>query len=217
MPPRRRTFECRFCLEPDVKTALITPCRCIGSIAYVHSNCLLRWYHTNPEAGLRCSICKEELAKEVLFPLELGFGQQDYITAGLSHPFLTIFIWHWFYLFLLGAFYQTTQQALVMPLYIALQIGFHTRFAVRFIQYSSAIQGKSRYWRAWRSRAGLIGLHLLFLALFPELKWVAGIAADLCCIQVLQTHFQIVAELNTAHSFQFVSRRPPQRPSLESS
>jgi len=60
-------FECRNCHESDVKTNLITPCNCTGSIQYVHRSCLNQWraVSPNPNSFTHCDVCGfEYLLKE---------------------------------------------------------------------------------------------------------------------------------------------------------
>ncbi|KAI9314224.1 hypothetical protein BX666DRAFT_1971569 [Dichotomocladium elegans] len=56
---------CRICLEKDDKSKLIAPCRCKGSIKYVHSHCLAAWRTSlalnNGRHDLyRCTLCREK-------------------------------------------------------------------------------------------------------------------------------------------------------------
>lgn len=51
---------CRICLDPDVKSELISPCDCSGSIKYVHHSCLVEWITKakNKRSTVECSMCK---------------------------------------------------------------------------------------------------------------------------------------------------------------
>ena len=53
--------ECRICLELDTIDNLIWPCKCNGSIKYVHEKCLIKWIETttNKEYKKKCSMCKD--------------------------------------------------------------------------------------------------------------------------------------------------------------
>jgi hypothetical protein len=55
-------MQCRFCLE--IGTELISPCKCRGSIQYIHPECRKKWVVVNDEIQkdrLLCSLCKEPL------------------------------------------------------------------------------------------------------------------------------------------------------------
>ena len=52
--------QCRFCLENEAtqENPLIEPCRCRGSVRFVHWGCLRRWIALDPaHNGTECSIC----------------------------------------------------------------------------------------------------------------------------------------------------------------
>jgi hypothetical protein len=54
-------YQCRFCLQEDTIENLITPCNCIGTQKYVHSNCLALWRRRFERMHIhrvRCQICK---------------------------------------------------------------------------------------------------------------------------------------------------------------
>lgn len=52
---------CRFCLsdEHSAEKPLIAPCRCAGSMEYVHRECLDEWrvHGFNPKSLVQCTIC----------------------------------------------------------------------------------------------------------------------------------------------------------------
>ena len=41
--PRPSEQLCKICLEPDISTEMISPCRCVGSVEFVHEQCLKVW------------------------------------------------------------------------------------------------------------------------------------------------------------------------------
>lgn len=59
-------IACRYCFEDDSSLHLITPCKCSGSLKYVHEECFLKFLNSKLESYLwsneiRCEICKHEL------------------------------------------------------------------------------------------------------------------------------------------------------------
>lgn len=50
-------MECRICLEEDERNNLIVPCKCNGSIKYVHLECLNQMLSINP--SFNCRTCLE--------------------------------------------------------------------------------------------------------------------------------------------------------------
>ena len=49
---------CRICHEGDHEEALLTVCRCLGSIKHVHHSCLLNWISRSGD--LTCELCKHD-------------------------------------------------------------------------------------------------------------------------------------------------------------
>ncbi len=49
--------ECKFCLEEDKEHNLISPCKCTGSLKYVHLKCLEK-YHEKRYLD-KCEICRD--------------------------------------------------------------------------------------------------------------------------------------------------------------
>lgn len=52
-------MTCRICLEDD---DLISPCKCSGTAAYVHEECLVKWMNVSGRSD--CEICKHEYVFE---------------------------------------------------------------------------------------------------------------------------------------------------------
>lgn len=70
-------MECRFCFQKDLKP-MLSPCRCNGTIKYVHASCLDRWReeNINQPSFSQCSICKTNY---IIQPIEtFKFPQIDY-------------------------------------------------------------------------------------------------------------------------------------------
>ena len=51
---------CRICLSNDIEAndSFISPCKCKGTVRYVHVLCLERWRASRPDGEPICSICK---------------------------------------------------------------------------------------------------------------------------------------------------------------
>ena len=94
---------CRFCFEPAIDTSdpLITPCKCAGSIQYIHLQCLKQWRRTteNPEFIRRCQLCLTNYTMPLKHPLELiPVFEYDHAWFFLSKPYVPIFLCHYFYI-----------------------------------------------------------------------------------------------------------------------
>ena len=52
------TAQCRFCFDDDAIVQMFRPCKCKGSLAYVHVKCLDEWRKTSSKANCTCTICE---------------------------------------------------------------------------------------------------------------------------------------------------------------
>lgn len=50
--------ECRVCHEDDSMAPLIAPCRCCGTIKFIHEECLDNWRRTSQKNATYCSVCQ---------------------------------------------------------------------------------------------------------------------------------------------------------------
>eukprot|EP00802_Teleaulax_amphioxeia_P003641 Tamp_03644.p2 GENE.Tamp_03644~~Tamp_03644.p2 ORF type:complete len:183 (+),score=28.92 Tamp_03644:2795-3343(+) len=50
---------CWICYDDDPALGgLVAPCKCSGTVAYVHNDCLVQWLKAKPSSELECSICR---------------------------------------------------------------------------------------------------------------------------------------------------------------
>ncbi|XP_049910229.1 E3 ubiquitin-protein ligase MARCH7 [Epinephelus moara] len=89
---------CRICQmgEELASNPLIQPCRCTGSLQYVHQECIKRWLRskigsgTNLEAITTCELCKEKLRLNIdnfdiqeLYRTHVQSEYDEFISSGL--------------------------------------------------------------------------------------------------------------------------------------
>ncbi|XP_050930381.1 E3 ubiquitin-protein ligase MARCH7 isoform X2 [Lates calcarifer] len=89
---------CRICQmgEESASNPLIQPCRCTGSLQYVHQECIKRWLRskigsgTNLEAITTCELCKEKLRLNIdnfdiqeLYRTHVQSEYDEFISSGL--------------------------------------------------------------------------------------------------------------------------------------
>lgn len=68
-------YHCRYCLEPEIISNLLSLCACRGSIKYVHEECISRWISqqlqdnkiTNTQM-VKCEICNHPLRMRFKLP-----------------------------------------------------------------------------------------------------------------------------------------------------
>jgi RING-variant domain len=78
---------CRICFESDGE--LFHPCKCSGTIKYVHTDCVLKWLDLRIEEGCKCELCKEPFLLKYDKPLE-----KDILTAPSRSYLLINPTWH---------------------------------------------------------------------------------------------------------------------------
>ncbi|XP_067352178.1 E3 ubiquitin-protein ligase MARCH7 isoform X2 [Channa argus] len=89
---------CRICqmVQEQESNPLIQPCRCTGSLQYVHQECIKRWLRskigsgTNLEAITTCELCKEKLRLNIdnfdiqeLYRTHVQSEYDEFISSGL--------------------------------------------------------------------------------------------------------------------------------------
>lgn len=70
---------CRICYEPGIQgNELISPCSCVGSIKYIHFQCLKKWIIEQKEnmPFFHCEICKDQYSFQ--FKDTLIFSREKY-------------------------------------------------------------------------------------------------------------------------------------------
>jgi len=99
-------FVCRFCWQPEDEDRggeLLAPCRCSGSVKYVHRRCLGAWQRTQRSQGAlrksyRCDICKERyrVTRAPFSGAQLPFGRLPTPEEGkeLLYSVVGSPIWH---------------------------------------------------------------------------------------------------------------------------
>ncbi|KAL9651699.1 hypothetical protein ABK040_009314 [Willaertia magna] len=107
---------CRICKQPHAEdNPLFHPCKCSGSIKYIHEDCLFQWMKHSGR-GKICEICKHEFkfakvysehAPKKLSPFQVFLGVLKFILNylySISRILFVIFIWTIFIPFITAQF-----------------------------------------------------------------------------------------------------------------
>jgi hypothetical protein len=132
-------MSCRICFESE--GPLYTPCRCDGSIKYIHQECLLKWILASSDRSA-CELCKETYTLDYNQPLE-----KEAALGPLRHYFLVNPSWH------IAAFcsfiiivQQHFQLQPTKSLFVAIQLTYHTIYlALAYMYCRTTLQQWSRY------------------------------------------------------------------------
>jgi hypothetical protein len=90
-------MQCRFCLEEE--GPMIAPCKCIGSVKYVHKDCLRRWVVEDDRVNLQrvvCNMCRESLYNlEIIVPRAvLDRLLYNLTVICVVIQYLSFIVWH---------------------------------------------------------------------------------------------------------------------------
>ena len=102
---------CRFCLGSDTTqdNPFLAPCKCSGSVKYVHRYCIREWLAitTNPDFRIRCQLCKNLYSFPNRYPLEtIPYITNDSLWMFLMTPIAPSFGVLYTYHLLLAIFYD---------------------------------------------------------------------------------------------------------------
>ena len=155
-------MDCRFCLSPfeDADNPLISPCMCIGSVKYVHVNCLRQWREMteNPEASYRCQLCLKMFDMYLRWPIEYV---PDYRSSrGWFLYYKPFAISCFLYLMngLISAKNQETPDNLILfylydnrsgPFFIYTLLSITVAYFIIYVQHLNNVRSKHTYAQYW--------------------------------------------------------------------
>jgi hypothetical protein len=183
-------MQCRFCLEAD-DAPMISPCRCIGSVKYIHSACLHRWIREGDqiiEERLNCTICKYPL-----FDLEPIPKRDNVVYASLYNAPSVAVVFH--YLFLVTGIHSTkpafyhfkNSQLLIYFIYTLLFAKYMRTRHPRLYMDITIEKHLLSYWI----------LQIYFIHSFlSEENVVMAIASNMCIVIQWNMHVQTLQSIN---------------------
>ncbi len=207
------TEQCRFCLDGDDPKNLITPCSCKGTFKYVHSKCLFQWYEVQPEKGMSCSVCLDELAYRTSCVMECIQKPDGLLGVSLHKPFSMCLVYHLIYIYI----FHTALGLPSRSTYAIFQGGLHGFYLYGLGFLISHVKNRALYREEWitKARIVLLLLHVYLLASIERTGWLGGIAADMCLPVYFYEHYIILQSFNSNYRIEFISKKEglPQQPS----
>lgn len=190
--------SCRICYEPDGQgNPLCQPCRCSGSLAYIHHSCLLRWIVQ--DGVLReqaCHLCRHPYQIDLVQRLEKIPGPHEVWDFLLRTPLILLVAAHYSLAYILW---------ITPPILRFSQIGRSIFFIHQFVHVSycalfaavASTNNVVNYIVLWNQQWYWIMLiHQVFLVLYKEGIQEAGYAADLWLAMYWHAHKSILKKLN---------------------
>ena len=203
-------MSCRICFESE--GLLYTPCRCDGSIKYIHEECLLKWVLVTDRSA--CELCKETYTFDYNWPLE-----KDAVLGPLRHYFLVNPSWH------IAAFCSSiiiVQQYFELQptkhLFVGVQLAYHSIYMALGLLYSKyVIQQWPRYSHEIRKGYGkyVLLVHGALLLLLMTLLCIASLTSLVLLCTVNQCflgiypilHSTIVTKMNQSRTIIIKNRK----------
>jgi hypothetical protein len=204
-------MSCRICFESQ--EPLYSPCRCDGSIKYIHEECLLKWVLVTNRSA--CELCKERYTFDYNQPLE-----KDILIDPLRHYFLVNPSWH------IAAFcscviiiQQYFQLVPTTTLFITVQLVYHNIYmSLWYVYCKKTIYQWPRYMYEIKRGYGsvILLLHgillsvLLILSLLTSLTSLVFLCiANQCYLGVYPIlHSTIVYKMNQSRTIVIQNRCP---------
>lgn len=194
--------NCRFCLEETNSrdNPLLAPCRCIGSIQFVHEQCLDKWRSVAPQSLINiCQMCRVPY-KILYIGFEVLPNEHGFIYQILICPYLFTFASKYLSFMLSGMLLEKYETSLQLIQYH--QIAFHLTYFYLFYK-KAFIQNRIHYRKQFfkGSRLGIIFLHIWFW-------YIAYSTENLLLLYLVDaflpfywhTHLQCLTEMNEARN-----------------
>lgn len=97
-------MECRFCHDTESQETMISPCKCAGSLAFVHKNCLDQWRRKGPiTAANICPSCNDKYGPQWPFVPRWSYYTVPIAQFLIEIPILSGFLLLYLYAYALFA------------------------------------------------------------------------------------------------------------------
>ena len=186
---------CRFCLEPeDINNVLLKACKCKGSVAYVHSSCLVKWFklRPNPESTLSCCLCKTEYIYGISRELEELPSDYSNMYNFFTSPILYFGLTHYFFVF--GHIFDVEKVYSFYRVYI---YGVHL-FYFYLLNTYVPIKNTNDYMELLITQKRIVFIIVYFTYLLSTyyLYYITGAIITLGLYRVYEQHISILTQLN---------------------
>ncbi len=142
---------CRFCLfgQEDKHNPLLSPCKCRGSIEWVHRNCLQKWFAVSEGAQI-CQLCRSEFYIPQFMKLEIVPRPADdgawYFLARPYLPIALVYCLHSHFMIIYPSLYQKIPHEYI---FMCLQTLFTMFYVGFYFKYIAQLHNGRRYASYW--------------------------------------------------------------------
>lgn len=136
---------CRICLGEEHSETMVTPCRCAGTSAYVHPDCLVSYFQYYPDRV--CRVCLTEMEGPVnpflsymmivLLGMSITYSSSPFLTKlGLSAVLLALSVYY-----SKKNLFNETVVSFLLVLYLTFATGGHPDavFLFLFVLYVTSV------------------------------------------------------------------------------
>lgn len=193
---------CRFCLSTKNGSSnpFLNPCKCKGSLEFVHLKCLNRWRRMDmTRNGKVCSLCLGTYKFLPLFEMEFIPQTNTWSLYFLSYPGLILMFYNYVYLVILST--STTElvrdRFFYKSIYIVTQYLFHLTYLVCFHQEWKVIH-RERYWAQMKSYVPFVlsSIHIYLLVLLSQETYSIGTLLSFYMGFYWQIHIRFLKNIN---------------------
>ena len=189
---------CRFCLDDknEKKNPFLSPCKCKGSIEFVHLYCLNRWRNQNLEQNYKaCSLCHTNYSLPNEYSLEQVPKPNIYLIV-LEYPILTNLTVHYVWGVTIGM--TTYRDVNIIGSYYYLQV-FYNLYYISSMIFRFRVLKQTRYLNLWKQQARYLffpfylALLLISFQTYIPFSWIT---TNFVMTMFWHTHLQILHQMN---------------------
>ena len=221
-------MACRICFEESEEDSpLIVPCKCSGSIQYIHEGCLNQWIDTNHRRlipalahqdeitlkHVRCELCHERYRIRYNRPFESAPIRRSSKTDKFKP--VAHFMLNFAFFLMYGSLYKLTMPPLYLIVASAIYHIVYTLYAIDYVCSTVKRPLVYLYYSIYGTRGIFVWVHFLLIATMlvhnykqrPEF-YLFGIMVSQAVFGVYQLfHADILYDMNIHRSRKFLPYR----------
>ena len=196
--------QCRICYETT--PPLLQPCKCKGTIGYVHEACVIRWLVAQPDAHIRCELCHIPYNVDYCNPFETVFDivGDDYYTH-ISPIYISMLVYIFLQMYMPSPFlFQADRQEYIDALYMPVQYGLYIAYNAVFF-HKAQIKNWRRYgyYLVGSGYINIVSIYIVCLLMIPYNGIYAAIPANVIQPTFFYIHNAVAKKINSENRLIF--------------
>lgn len=166
-----------------------------------------------PEKGLICSVCKQQLTRSYSQDLECYPDQREMNLLCIRNPVWSIGMTHTLFFTIMNVFLSRLSFESYLYVYHLFQVWFHLFYVYQLQTIIKQVKNTELYFFYWRQAPRFIlpFFHFGLCVLMYKTYWLGGMAADMCLYLYFYEHLEIIQLINQNRGFMFASLQTPKR------